>query len=168
MSREGRPATGSQNAALADAVFRAGAVESFGTGIPRIKRECDEAGVNFRYGQARGFTTLAFDRPGAQVSCVDENGDPVAAPAGAWGSKSAFAPQDGGAGDFSLSEEERAAVNLAREQGKATWRGLDEAAGIGRDAARSVLRGLAGKAVLDWVGKIQNGPRQHYRLASRG
>lgn len=157
---------GLRNAAIADAVFRAGVIEKFGTGIPRIRRECDEAGVTFRYEQRQGFTVLTFDRPSSQITYVNETGSPVPPPAGAWGSrqektqaKSTFA--------IVLNNSEQTAVNIASREGKVTWRNLSDSAHIGRDTARSTLRNLAEKGILEWVGKSQNDPHQHYRLATR-
>ena len=53
---------------IAQALFRSGTIEQYGTGIPRIKRCCDAEGVKFSYRQTANTTAIRFDRPGAQVS----------------------------------------------------------------------------------------------------
>lgn len=54
-----------RNPGIAQALFRSGMIEQYGTGIPRIKRACDVAGVKFSYRQTAGTTVIRFDRPGA-------------------------------------------------------------------------------------------------------
>ena len=52
---------------IAQALFRSGMIEQYGTGIPRIKRYCDAEGVKFSYRQTANTTVIRFDRPSAQV-----------------------------------------------------------------------------------------------------
>ena len=40
-----------RNPGIAQALFRSGMIEQYGTGIPRIKRYCDVEGVKFSYGR---------------------------------------------------------------------------------------------------------------------
>lgn len=40
-----------RNPNIAQVLFRSGMIEQYGTGIPRIKRACDAAGVAFSYRQ---------------------------------------------------------------------------------------------------------------------
>lgn len=56
-----------RNPGIAQALFRSGMIEQYGTGIPRIKRYCDAEGVKFSYRQTANTTVIRFDRPGAQV-----------------------------------------------------------------------------------------------------
>ena len=62
-------------------------IERYGTGIPRIKRDCNAAGVKFGYRQTVNTTIIRFDRPGAQVTYTDEGGNPVPVPADAGAGK---------------------------------------------------------------------------------
>lgn len=151
-----------RNPGIAQALFRSGMIERYGTGVPRIKRDCDAAGVRFGYRQTVNTTVIRFDRPGAQVAYTDEDGNPVPAPADAWAEKQ-------GNGDKAkpsrqLDENEKIAVDVARERGRVSVKSLVESAGIGRDAARSTLRRLVDDGFLEWVGKGPRDPRQHYRL----
>ena len=60
---EGRAGSFQQrNPVIADALFRAGVIERYGTGIPRIKEACEASGVGFHYSQTINTTTVAFDR----------------------------------------------------------------------------------------------------------
>lgn len=56
-----------RNPGIAQALFRSGMIEQYGTGIPRIKRYCDTEGVKFSYKQTVNTTVIRFNRPGAQV-----------------------------------------------------------------------------------------------------
>lgn len=154
-----------RNTLIADAVFRAGVVEKFGTGIPRIRRSCDEAGVTFRFDQRQCITEIVFDRPWSQVSYVDEDGKSISAPD--VDRKSARTGDAVTSPTRRLNRIEEMAVSVARENGKITTGGLATSAGIGRDAARSALRRLEKDGVLEWVGKGPKDPHQHYRLRSR-
>ena len=56
-----------RSSGIAQALFRSGMIEQYGTGIPRIKRYCDAEGVKFSYRQTANTTVIRFDRPSAQV-----------------------------------------------------------------------------------------------------
>ena len=90
-----------RNPGIAQALFRSGTIEQYGTGIPRIKRCCDAEGVKFSYRQTANTTAIRFDRPGAQVS-IEEN---------------ASMPKHIGAAKYEiLDEAERIAITLATER----------------------------------------------------
>ena len=63
-------ASGSRNPNLAQALFRGGYIEAFGSGVRRIKKACDAAGVKVEYRQYNDETTVVFHRPGSQVEYV--------------------------------------------------------------------------------------------------
>ena len=140
-----------RNPGIAQALFRSGIIEQYGTGIPRIKRYCDAEGVKFSYRQTANTTVIRFDRPGAQVS-IEEN---------------ASMPKHIGAAKYEiLDEAERIAITLATERGRVTRRELSETAGIGKMKAVQTLKTLASKGALIWMGKSQNDPHQYYCLPS--
>lgn len=58
---------GLRNPAIARALFRAGLIEQYGTGIPRIKEACEAAGVRFRFEQTVN-STVVFVQPRSQVN----------------------------------------------------------------------------------------------------
>ena len=47
-----------RNPGIAQALFRSGMIEQYGTGIPRIKRYCDAEGVKFSYRQSANTTAI--------------------------------------------------------------------------------------------------------------
>lgn len=56
-----------RNPLLASALYKGGLIETYGSGIRRIKSLCEEAGVRFGYRQDCGCTTIVFHRPGSQL-----------------------------------------------------------------------------------------------------
>lgn len=70
-----------RNPLIANLLFRAGIIEQYGSGIPRIKRSCDAANVKFEYRQEKGFTRIIFYRPGSQLySAKAPDGSPRVVP----------------------------------------------------------------------------------------
>ena len=57
-----------RNPSIAQVLFGSGMIEQYGTGIPRIKRARDAAGVAFSYRQDVNSTVIRFERPGTQTS----------------------------------------------------------------------------------------------------
>lgn len=139
-----------RNPGIAQALFRSGMIEQYGTGIPRIKRYCDAEGVKFSYRQTANTTVIRFNRPGAQVI--------EALPSGAESTKKA--PELEGAFDLA----EATAMRIAQKNGKVTKRELMEEAGVGRTKATGTLKKLAEKGSLVWVGRNSRDPYQYYRL----
>ena len=107
-------------------------IERYGTGIPRIKRDCDAAGVKFGYRQTVNTTIIRFDRLGEQVTYADEGGNPVPVPADAGAGKQGKGSR--AEPSRQLDENEKNAVDAAHEQGRASVKSLAESAGIGRDS----------------------------------
>lgn len=148
---------GQRNPRIAQALFRAGVIEQYGTGIPRIKQVCNEAGVGFRYSQTDNTTVLTFDRPGAKEAFmpISEDSDCLAH------SKGNGIPLDVFA---SLDKKEKAAVRLAAQHEKVTPRTLAAETQTSRKTAAATLKGLASKNILLWSGKSANDPYQFYYL----
>lgn len=138
-----------RNPTIAQALFRSGMIEQYGTGIPRIKRYCDAEGVKFGYRQTANTTIIRFDRPGAQI--IEE------APSGTESAKKAQELE----GPFDLAEA--TAMRIARKNGRVTKRELMEEAGVGKMKATETLKMLADRGALEWVGTSTNDPRQYYR-----
>lgn len=64
---------GLRNPAIARALFRAGLIEHYGTGMPHIKEACETAGVKSRFDQTVNSTVVVFERPGSQVNDRTDN-----------------------------------------------------------------------------------------------
>lgn len=142
-----------RNPNIAQVLFRSGMIEQYGTGIPRIKRACDVAGVAFSYRQDVNATVIRFERTGSQVNDrgnIAADGTTVIA-----ANPSALE---------GLNEAEKTAVQIARDSGRVTKKALMEQAGVGRTKATKTLKQLAEKGVLAWVGRGTNDPYQYYRL----
>lgn len=136
---------GLRNPAIARTLFRAGVIEQYGTGIPRIKEACEAAGVRFRFEQTVNSTVVVFERPGLQ--------------------KAAFRRTAADNRPL-LSERERAAMTIAAAQGKITTSDLARESNVGRKTASKTLKDLAGRGLLEWVGKSPKDPHQFYRMPS--
>lgn len=143
-----------RNPTIARALFRAGVIEQYGTGIPRIKEACEAAGVRFRFEQTVNSTVVVFERPGSQVndreSVVTDGAAIIAADSTAF---------------ENLNEAEKVAMQIARNAGKVTKRELMEQAGVGKMKATETLKRLAESGLLEWVGSSQHDPKQYYRAA---
>lgn len=142
-----------RNPNIAQVLFRSGMIEQYGTGIPRIKRACDVAGVAFSYRQGVNATVIRFERTRSQVNDrgnIAADGTTVIA-----ANPSALE---------GLNEAEKTAVQIARDSGRVTKKALMEQAGVGRTKATKTLKQLAEKGVLAWVSRGTNDPYQYYRL----
>lgn len=139
-----------RNPSIAQALFRSGMIEQYGTGIPRIKRYCDDSGVAFCYRQTANTTVIHFDRPGAQIS--DETVINVRSTKESQGIEEA------------LDQAEASALAIARNNGRVTKKELMEEIGIGRTKATRTLKKLAEQGLLVWVGKNTNDPHQYYNI----
>ena len=139
-----------RNPGIAQALFRSGMIEQYGTGIPRIKKYCDAEGVAFTYRQTGNTTVIRFNRPGSQI--VEEFPSDTEGTERAQGLEKPFDPA------------EAAAMRIARENGKATKRELMEEASVGRTKATGTLKKLAERGSLVWVGRNARDPYQYYRL----
>lgn len=143
-----------RNPSIAQAFFRSGMIEQYGTGIPRIKRYCDAEGVGFSYRQTSSTTVIRFERPGAQITEEAHSGTQSAG--------KSQRPE----GPFDPAEA--AAIEIARRNGRVTKRELMEEAGVGKMKATEILKVLADKGALEWVGTSTNDPRQYYRPIGSG
>lgn len=135
-------------------------IERYGTGIPRIKRDCDEAGVRFRYRQTVNTAVIRFDRPGSQIIVGDINGASTKGAAATKGNTGTI-PE---AVFEMLGKNERKAMALVTANGRITTRLLSENAEIGKKTASETLKRLRKKGLLEWVGKNPYDPNQFYKL----
>ena len=138
-----------RNPGIAQALFRSGMIEQYGTGIPRIKRYCDAEGVKFSYRQTANTTVIRFDRPGAQITREFL--------------PDAESPKKPQMPERPFDAAESAAMEIARKNGRVTKRELMAEAGVGKMKATETLKTLASKGMLEWVGASTNDPRQYYR-----
>lgn len=126
-------------------------IEQYGTGMPRIKRARDAAGVAFCYRQDVNPTVIRFERPGAQTSNAAAIGSTDGAPR--FPRKTQRNREDRHAGCTRL--------------GSRGEKELMEQTGVGKIKATETLKCLAEKGLLEWVGSNQYDPRRCYRASCR-
>lgn len=143
-----------RNPKIADALFRAGVIEQYGSGIPRIKCACEEAGVAFEYADMPNFTALVFHRPGSQLEDTPTEMDKSGSQDGRRWPKMA----EGG-----RTARERTILQLA-SRGTTT---VDAAAelGVSERTARRLIAHLVEDGLLVVEGSTSN---RVYYLAEKG
>lgn len=67
-----------RNPSLVAALYKAGVIESYGSGLRRICDLCNEAGVRFAYYQEYGCTSIVFERLGSKLEESTANGEQIA------------------------------------------------------------------------------------------
>ena len=152
-----------QNPNLALALFRAGVIEKYGSGIPRIKQSCHDSGVTFRYKQGTNYTSVVFERPGSQLT--------IEQAAGSSGEGNTIREGDmtSSPDDLaSLTDRERLVIKYAFRHGKVTTAELADELKISRRTASVLLKKLAQIGKLQWFGKSGRDPHQYYRLSDNG
>lgn len=140
-----------RNPGIAQALFRSGMIEQYGTGIPRIKRYCDAEGMKFSYRQTAGTTVIRFDRPGAQTPHRGKRFN-------------AETYRRCKIRDSRRSRETRHNVGnrkRTRNKTRALRNSRDR-----ENEGRSTPKTLASEGALIWMGKSQNDPHQYYCLPS--
>ena len=152
---------GLRNPAIARTLFRAGVIEQYGTGIPRIKEACEAAGVRFRFEQTVNSTAVVFERPGSQVAVVEDDSTSKDIKSNMATNAAWDAMLD------NLGKSERRAMELAAANGSVSTSALAEGAQITKRASSTALKRLVERGLLEWVGKSANDPRQFYRIPSK-
>ena len=127
-----------RNPLLANALYKGGAIEAYGSGIRRIKLLCGKVGVRFGYRQERGCTTIVFERPGSLLVNSEEGRkvvDNLSSALALFANATPLASQDVAE---SLGVGLRQAQRILRELED---KGLVERSGRGRGTLWSVVRG---------------------------
>ena len=109
---------GLRNPLIARTLFRAGVIEQYGTGIPRITEACEAEGVRFRFEQTANSTIVVFERPGSQVAASKHDS------VGKSGERSVTGGDTWSALPDNLNKNERGAMELAAANGNVTTRAL--------------------------------------------
>ena len=65
----------SRNQLVADTVYKSGEIEAFGSGLPRVKELCDEAGIGFEVQQVPQGVVAVFGRPDWQREFAQGEGE---------------------------------------------------------------------------------------------
>lgn len=149
---EGRVAfSESRNKLLSEALFRAKDIESYGTGMPRIKEACDAAGVRVEYTNHRQGVIVSFYRPEWSLSGpLDDR------------KESADEAHDGSVngsvnGSVKLTETERQVLRALAKNGSLTRKDLVNMIGKGDGTIVRSIAHLKEKGLLRRVGSAKTG-----------
>lgn len=140
------PFSRSPNPLIAQSLYRSRDIESYGTGIRRIKDLCREADVDFEYVKDPHGTLIRFYRP----NWFESGGASSGREAGARRSS------------MTMAEREDLAVAMARENGRVTTRDLMERAHVSRRTANATLVKLVGSNRLKVHAANPNDPHRYY------
>lgn len=138
-----------RNPKIADVLFRAGVIEQYGSGIPRIKRACGETGVAFECADTPNFTALVFRRPGSQLE----------------GGSEEFASSSQVVRKQFANENEEAVYAYLMANGPAGPTAIANAVGMTRRGAQKLLQRLVEQGLLEAKGATSN---RAYYLAQEG
>ncbi len=130
----------SPNKLIANTLFKSKDIESFATGMPRIKRLCEEEGVSFRYEKTPHGTNVVFERK-----------DPFAGKIPANSSK--FQQMPANASNEAdvvsgLSANELAVYDYIRENPRSGAAAISNATGLQRRTLTNVLKRLQEKSLV--------------------
>ena len=149
----------SRNKLLSEALFRAKDIESYGTGMPRIKEACDAAGVRVEYTNHRQGVIVSFYRPdwsrfglkAEEEKTHDGAEDNLA-------SDKLCGPVNGPVnGPEKLSKTESMVRDALQKDGTLTRRDLCQLLERGDGTIKRALSSLKSKGVLRRVGSDKSG-----------
>ena len=134
----------SPNKLIASSLFKSKDIESFATGLPRIKKLCDEAGVAFRYENVPHGTNVVFERK-----------DPFADLLPANSSKFQQIPANS-SNESNLTSvlpaNELAVCDFLRENPRSSAAAISNALGLQRRTLTNVLKRLREKSLVSTTG----------------
>ena len=158
------PLSKSPNRLISRTLYRSRDIESYGTGIQRIKALCSEADIRFEYARVPQGTILRFYRPnwfendngGASADNRGASADNRGASAD---NRGASADNGGASADNGiplLLETEAAAYHFMLEHGMATSEQISQATGLSRRGTTQMLRRLIAKDLVVAEGGNRN------------
>ena len=151
------PLSKSPNRLISRTLYRSRDIESYGTGIQRIKALCSEADIRFEYARVPQGTILRFYRPNW---FENDNGGASADNRGASADNRGASADNGGAsadnGIPLLLETEAAAYHFMLEHGMATSEQISQATGLSRRGTTQMLRRLIAKDLVVAEGGNRN------------
>ena len=130
-----------RNELLAKTLFRSKDIESYGTGIPRIKELCDDAGVGIEYMRTPTGTRLIFHRNDAFA------GEPTSNPPATHRKIIASASITLYTWDY-LDDREKKVFSFLEEHGESRAAAISNSTGIKRRTLSDVLARLSKKGII--------------------
>lgn len=147
----------SRNPLIASTLFRSKAVESFGSGIRRIRDVCARAGVRFEYFEGRGTTTVRFNRSNP---FGDHGTEAKADQIGSSEVPATFRQRSGKEPD-GLSGSALRVWRYLAENGSSRTTDIAKALGVTDRATRKVLANLTSRGLVEAIGQSR---ARRYRL----
>lgn len=152
-----------RNELIVRTLYRSKDVESYGTGIPRIKYLCDQAKINVEYRRTTDGTKVIFHRNDAFAGeSASEGSDKVLISSDNVPSKTHDKTHVFGARWNELNDNEQSICSLLLNEEVVSSSRVAEVLGIGQRGALKILHGLIYKGFVDAFGSNRN---RRYRLA---
>ena len=139
---DGDTSSDTRNKLIAKTMFRSGDMESYGTGIGRIKALCDEAGVRVEYMRVESGTKLVFHRNDAFAAKTDTQVRESAGKCGKVREKYGNA----------LSESEIEVLEYIEEHGSVTTPVVMDLTGLKERGAQKLVGRLADSGIIKRLG----------------
>ena len=156
-----RGTTRLRNPRIANALMQMDLFENWGTGLRRIREACAEAGLpepEFREFDSMFRVNIFRAKPEALETRRDGDGDSLSHGKGISVPLEVF---------HRLSDNEKAAVKIAAEDGKVTTSTFVGKSGVARRTAVRTLGGLVEKGILEWHGRSKRDPLQYYVISPK-
>ena len=143
----------SRNKLLAQTLYKSGDIESQGTGIKRIKDECDEAGIEVEYVEVPSGTKLIFHRNDAfGQSLVIDTSTNVGANV-----EVNVVANDGVKRPLSLTTRQKQVLDIIMRDPSVTASGIAEECGITERSAQRNIRKLRESGMISREGSDKTG-----------
>ena len=131
-----------RNKIIANLFKELGFIESWGSGIGKIKRLCQERNIKFKIDENYNFTSVVFSR--TQMKKVDDIGE-----------KAAKKRRKSGEKMLNLTVQEEQIYDFVLENGKINLQNTMELLNVKATRAREILSGLVKKGIFEKMGKTK-------------
>lgn len=168
----------SRNELIAKTLFRSKEIESYGTGMPRIRELCDEAGIHVEYRQTHDGTVVVFHRRDAFAGATEGlpshgegAGETVSETVNEGisshdeGINEGISPQGEG---ISLSRDERAVIRLMQLNPRVTYVDISTVTGFSESKTFRVIQALRERGVIMREGSRKTGSWRIVQGVSNG
>lgn len=145
----------SRNMLIASTLYKSKDIESYGTGIPRVRDALNEAGIEFEYVRTPDGTKFVFHRNDAFEPSGQEDVRTGQDKVRISQDKSGLEDRVGSIW-LELTDNERKALHLVSEKASVSSSDLADHLGITARSAARILSGLAGKDLLRSIGTTRN------------
>ena len=146
-----------RNQLIARTLYRSGDIETYGTGLQRIKRECDEQGVPVEVFERGNAVHVRFMRSeGIAAGKTPSIGTGVHDGSDEFRSGSEVVPKNTDGFPVSLSEKELSACKFIAENGPARTATIAKAIGMSPRGTLKLLRRLTDQGILKVTGATSN------------